>query len=157
MRIADLVGNILEKYPNKQQLSKARLNKIIYLIDWKYMLEYGKQLTDIEWIYNHYGPYVSDIENEIDKDPRLGITKTHNIYGNEKNIVMISEENPVTFEKPNNDEEEIINFIIDKTKKFYWNEFIQLVYSTYPIISQEKGSKLNMKELAEEYKKIKEK
>ena len=117
MRIADLVGNILEKYPNKKELSKARLNKIIYLIDWKYMLEYGEQLTDIEWIYNHYGPYVDDIKNAIVEDSRLDIQKTKTIYGNKKNIV-ISKETETTFEKPNENEESVIDFIISKTKNY---------------------------------------
>ena len=51
----------------------------------------------------------------------------------------------------------LIDFVIEKTRKFYWNKFIELVYSTYPIISQEKGSSLNLIELAREYKNIKNK
>ena len=73
--------------------------------------------------------------------------------GNEKNIIdLVSDED---FVEPNDREKEVIEFIIEKTRKFYWDKFINLVYSTYPIISQEKGSQLNLVELAKEYKQIK--
>ncbi|MEZ5578109.1 MAG: hypothetical protein R3F40_00950 [Candidatus Competibacteraceae bacterium] len=31
---------------------------MIYLADWFSSLADGKKLTDIEWLFNHYGPYV---------------------------------------------------------------------------------------------------
>jgi hypothetical protein len=33
-----------------------------------------------------------------------------------------------------------------------WNDFIRLVYSTYPIMSQERGTELDLAALAEEYR-----
>lgn len=153
MKIVDLVRYILKVYPHAKELSKARLNKIIYLIDWKSALEHEKQLTEIDWKFNHYGPYVNIIEETILSDDRFNIKSTTNIYGNEKNIIEIQEDRD--FNEPTEKEQEIINFIIEKTRKFYWDKFINLVYSTYPIISQEKGSQLNLVELAKEYKLIK--
>jgi len=153
MKIVDLVRYILKVYPHATELSKARLNKIIYLIDWKSALEHEKQLTEIDWKFNHYGPYVNIIEETILDDNRFNIRCTTNIYGNEKNIIEIKDDRD--FIEPIQKEQEIIDFIIEKTRKFYWDKFINLVYSTYPIISQEKGSQLNLVELAKEYKQIK--
>ena len=76
------------------------------------------------------------------------------IYGNKKNIIEIRDDRD--FMEPTEKDQEIIDFVIEKTRKFYWDKFINLVYSTYPIISQEKGSQLNLLELAKEYKKIKQ-
>ncbi len=153
MKIVNLVRYILKVYPHAKELSKARLNKIIYLIDWKSALEHEKQLTEIDWKFNHYGPYVNIIEETILSDDRFNIKSTTNIYGNEKNIIEIIQDKD--FSEPTEKEQEIIDFVIEKTRKFYWDKFINLVYSTYPIISQEKGSQLNLVELAKEYKQIK--
>lgn len=150
MQIVDLVRYILKNYPHAQELSKARLNKIIYLIDWKFALNYEQQLTNITWLFNHYGPYVNIIEEQIQEDSRFKLVSTQNIYGNEKNIIELATDEG--FIEPNDREKEVIEFIIEKTRKFYWDKFINLVYSTYPIISQEKGSYLNLVELAKEYK-----
>jgi hypothetical protein len=154
MKIVDVSRYILKVYPHAEELSKARLNKIIYLIDWKSALEHDKQLTNIDWKFNHYGPYVNIIEESILNDNRFNIRSTINIYGNKKNIIEIRDDRD--FMEPTEKDQEIIDFVIEKTRKFYWDKFINLVYSTYPIISQEKGSQLNLLELAKEYKKIKQ-
>ena len=152
MQILDLARYVIKNYPSPEELSKARLNKIIYLIDWKNALEHDSQMTDIEWKFNHYGPYVERIENELRSDSRFKIENTINIYGGQKNIISLWEDR--YFIEPNEHEREIIDFIIEKTRRLFWNDFINLVYSTYPIISQEKGSVLNLVELSKEYKKI---
>lgn len=152
MNINDIVAYVIKNYPRPDELSKARLNKIIYLIDWKSILLHGKPITSIQWIYNHYGPYVNDIEESLIQDERFSFKKTSNIYGNEKTVIeLINQEN---FIEPTADEKEVIDFIIEKTKKFNFNNFIKLVYSTYPIISQPQGSILNLVELANEYKNL---
>lgn len=152
MQILDLARYVIKNYPLPEELSKARLNKIIYLIDWKNSLEYDLQMTDIEWKFNHYGPYVDRIENELRSDSRFKIENTINFYGGQKNIISLLKDK--NFTEPNECEREIIDFIIDKTRRLFWSDFINLVYSTYPIISQEKGSVLNLVQLSKEYKKI---
>lgn len=153
MNKLDLIRYIIKTYPYPSELSKARLNKIIYLIDWKSAIEHGKQITDIEWIFNHFGPYVSDVEDIILSDERFEIISTKNIYNNPKNIIKLCRD--TNFIEPENIEKEIIDFIIEKTRKFYWDRFIQLVYSTYPIMSQERGTKLDLVSLAKEYSQLK--
>lgn len=153
MNKLDLIRYIIKTYPHPDELSKARLNKIIYLVDWKSAIENGKQITDIEWVFNHFGPYVSEVEETILRDERFKIISTKNIYNNPKNIIKLCQD--TNFIEPNDTEKKIIDFIIDKTKKFYWDKFIELVYSTYPIISQERGTKLNLVTLAKEYSQLK--
>lgn len=154
MTINDISAYIIKHYPKPNELSKARLNKIIYLTDWKNVLSSNKQMTSIEWIYNHYGPYVDIVEETLSKDSHFNFYETSNIYGTKKTIIQLK--NDIGFEEPSIKEKEIIDFIIEKTRKFNFNEFVKLVYSTYPIISQPKGSKLNLIELANEYNLIKQ-
>ena len=155
MKTINLIRYIINEYPHKDELSKARLNKIIYLVDWKSAIDRDKKITNIDWIFNHYGPYVREIENLISDDERFHIISTKNIYGNEKNLITLKED--IDFQEPDEEDKEIIDFVIDKTKKFNWKKFIELVYSTYPIISQERGTELDLLALAREYNIIKEK
>jgi len=154
METIDLVRYVIKKYPLPEELSKARLNKIIYLIDWKSAIEKQRQLTNIHWLFNHYGPYVREIESLIIEDPRFKIEQTTNFYGGEKNIITLKDDQ--SFIEPSNEEKIIIEFIMEKTRRLYWDKFINLVYSTYPIISQAKGSNLDLVQLAKEYKELKE-
>jgi hypothetical protein len=36
---------------------------MVYLADWRSAITRGKQITDIVWEFNYYGPYVDDIVN----------------------------------------------------------------------------------------------
>jgi len=151
MNLYDLVRYIVKNYPHKNELSKARLNKLIYLIDWKASLDYQEQISDIEWIFNHYGPYVPDIETRLLFDDRFDIETTTNFYGSEKNVIKIK--NDKGFQEPDEKQKKVIDFVIDLTKDMYWNKFINTVYSTYPIKYSQRGEKLDLVQLANEYKK----
>jgi len=154
MNLNEIIGYIVIHYPKPSQLSKARLNKVLYLIDWKFVIENDKQMTKIKWIYNHYGPYVDEVETSIIFDKRFVIEKITNIYGNDKSLIKIKD--GAKFEEPNKKEKKIIDFIMEKTNRYNFTDFIKLVYSTYPIISQPQGSQLNLVALAKEYKKVKD-
>ena len=149
MQLNDLIGYIVNNYKFKDDLSKARLNKIVYLVDWKSSIDRAKQVTNIEWYFNHYGPYVNDIETLLIFDERFSIEKTRNYFGNEKNIIRIESNG---FNDPSDDEKKIIDLVISVTQNLSWNEFINAVYSTYPIKNSIKGSYLNLIAFANEYK-----
>lgn len=77
-----LIRYILLSYPNPMELSKPRLVKLIYLIDWKYTIDNGTQYTDIKWIYNNYGPYVNDIIGLMREKKDVFLVETYpNPYG----------------------------------------------------------------------------
>eukprot|EP01107_Rhizomastix_libera_P007663 TRINITY_DN22683_c0_g1_i1.p1 TRINITY_DN22683_c0_g1~~TRINITY_DN22683_c0_g1_i1.p1 ORF type:complete len:165 (+),score=3.87 TRINITY_DN22683_c0_g1_i1:254-748(+) len=149
INLLDLVRYILLAYPYPDELSKARLNKMIYLIDWKSAIENSVQITNIKWVYNHYGPYVVNIAEQIKQDKRFEIKETFNSFGSEKHIIRLV--NDTGFTELDSKVKAIVDFIIEKTKRLGWGGFIDLVYSTYPIISSEKGEDLNLVELAKEY------
>ena len=153
MNLHDLIRYIVKNYPHKEEISKARLNKLIYLIDWKSSLDNQEQISDIEWVFNHYGPYVNDIEARLLFDDRFKIEKTTNFYGSEKNIIKVVKDRD--FAEPNEKQKRIIDLIIQLTKGMYWNEFINTVYSTYPIQHSQRGEKLDLVKLAREYKEAK--
>ena len=48
----------------------------------------------------------------------------------------------------------ILDFVMEGSAPLNWNEFIKLVYSTYPIVSQERYAKLDLVRLAQEYEEV---
>lgn len=150
--LKDVIAYILKEYPNKGHLSKARLNKLIYLVDWKSAIDNRKQVTNIKWIYNHYGPYVTDIEKLIRENPDIfKIEKIENFYGNEKNIIKLVDK-PKGVNEISKETKEIIHKVFESTKNMNWTTFIDSVYATYPVKNSEKMSEMDLVKFAKEYK-----
>jgi hypothetical protein len=148
--LKDIIAYYCKEYPHKAELSKARLTKMVYLADWKSAIDRGKQISKIEWIYNHYGPYVDDVANTAQKDPIFNIESTTNMFGGNKEVVRLRSEKYSP--SLHDDEKKILNHIISITSDKYWNTFMELVYSTYPILKSDKYSTLDLVALAKEYK-----
>jgi hypothetical protein len=51
-------------------------------------------------------------------------------------------------------DKDILDFVIGSVEDKGFTEFIKLVYSTYPIVTQERHSRLDLGALAEEYRRI---
>jgi len=153
-RLIDLIVYILNNYPTIEELSKPRLVKLIYLIDWKYTIDFGEQYTNIKWFYNHYGPYVDEVIDTMKQNNDIFEVESYiNFYGSESNKFRVIDNN---YEISLNDNiKKIADLLIDYTYKLKWNEFIGLVYSTYPIKVNSKYSYLDLKELASEFRKLK--
>ena len=149
-KVKNIVAYFCLKYPHENELSKARLTKLVYLADWVSALVCGKQLTNIKWIFNHYGPYVNDVVETARNDINFNIIPARTYFGGEKYIISFNgDEDDIDLTSK---EKDILNAIIEKTKTMYFNDFIDYVYSTYPVRSQERYSYLNLVELAKEYK-----
>lgn len=148
-----LIRYILLNYPNLQELSKPRLVKLIYMIDWRYTIETGKQYTDINWVYNHYGPYVNDvIELMKQKDNIFKVDTYPNPFGGgfTDKFTLIDKTKVELDKEVRNIADKFINY----TYNLIWSDFINLVYSSYPIKVSLKYSTLNLKELAIEFNKL---
>jgi hypothetical protein len=150
--LKDILAYYCKHYPYKEELSKARLTKMVYLADWKFASERERQLSDIEWFYNHYGPYVKTV-GDVVRDERdiFEIKATKNIQGAFKELITLKD--PSYEPSLEEEEKEILESVIKATESFYWRSFIEYVYSTYPIKKSEKFSSLNLVKLASECRK----
>ncbi|KAB0549783.1 DUF4065 domain-containing protein [Pseudomonas argentinensis] len=149
-RLQNIVAYLCNNYPYPGELSKARLTKLVYLADWISALSDNQQLTDIRWIFNHYGPYVEDIISSTRSSPLFRVENSVNDYGASKQLIKYIG-SPWDISVTHRDSE-IMDFVIKKTKTLYFNDFIDYVYSTYPITSSERYSELNLVELARRYR-----
>lgn len=147
-----IMSYLLDKYPHKHEMSNARLTKTVYLADWHYLLKSGHRLTDIEWIFDNYGPFVWDIKNEAEQNPSLfDVVQTVNARGSKK--TLIEAKSKINYDDKLNDEEKAsLDSVIESTKKLYWDDFIRLVYSTYPVSNGKRYSVLNLEKFAQEYR-----
>ncbi|MCK5718279.1 MAG: SocA family protein [Thiomargarita sp.] len=149
-KLRSIMAYFSTMYPHKSELSKARLTKLVYLADWFSALLNNQKMSEINWIFNHYGPYVDDIFELASIDNDFAITPEKTPYGDDKHVILYTGEDIslILSEK----EKAILDAIINKTKTMYFNEFINYVYSTYPISSNERYAKLDLLALAKKYK-----
>ncbi len=151
--ISNIIKYLLKEYPHKAELSASRLTKMIYLMDWKNSIDNGHQVTNAKWHFNHYGPYVDDFVKLANEDKDIAVQNTSNFYGGRKQLFMLSDsfggKVDITPEQ-----KEIADFVINATKQKNYEDFIQLVYSTYPIISNNRYSDLDLVGMANKYKEI---
>lgn len=143
-----IMAYICQTYPFKDELSDARLTKMVYLTDWFHSVLKSQQSTEIIWVFNHYGPYVKDIYSLAESSKNFVVVNKPTVYGNSKTVINYIGE-PITLEPTL---EKIIDKIIDKTKGMYFNDFIDYVYSTYPIKNNDRYAILDLPELAKEYR-----
>lgn len=147
--LADAMAYLCAHYPHKAELSKARLTKMIYLADWRLALVDKRQITNLTWVFNHYGPYLEDVKETAQSDPRFELKSDRNLYGSVKEVVALRHSQPdVDLEEA---EKLALDHVIQKTKDLTWAPFIKLVYSTYPIATQPRYVPLNLVELAKTY------
>ena len=130
--IKDILHYILNEYPNSRDLTKTRLTKLFYLIDWEYTKKYQEQITDIGWYYDHYGPYVSDVLDVADDDKEVKIDETISAFGGVKYVIKPKEDKVLEYNLTPNTIE-IIDQVIENTSELSWNDFIKNVYETAPI------------------------
>lgn len=151
--ISNIIKYLLKEYPHKSELSASRLTKMIYLIDWKSSIDFGRQITNAQWHFDHYGPYVDDFVRLAKEDKDISVENTANYYGGKKQLFKLSDKFDGNFDLTK-EQKHIADFVINATKQKNYEDFIQLVYSTYPVISNDRYSDLDLVESAEKYKQI---
>ncbi|MBB6135556.1 hypothetical protein HD842_003723 [Massilia aurea] len=146
MGIDDILLYICLRYPRPQELSKARLTKMVYLADWNSCVRNGRQLTSINWYFNNFGPYVEDVVEAAKRSPMLDVMETENFYGDPKQVIRVRPD--AILPRLDRPTQEILEYIIDETKGLYWSDFIRYVYATKPIAESTRYSKLDLEKFA---------
>lgn len=149
-KLRDIIRYICKSYPLSSELSNARLTKMVFLSDWEFAKSYGRQLTDIEWYFHNYGPYVDDIKAISNDDPSIVLVSTTTVYGTHKLLIELKDPNAKV--DLTEEERKTIDKVIEATRPMYWNSFIKHVYDTYPIRTTPRHSTLDLVELAKKEK-----
>ncbi len=149
-KLRAIMAYFCSNHSPQSELSKARLTKLVYLADWYSALVDNEKMTDIDWVFNHHGPNMDDATEltHLENDFSVMIQKT--IYGADKYIISYS--GHAVDQHFSENELNILDTIIRKTQSLYFNELVDFVYSTYPVSSNERCSKLDLLSLAGQYK-----
>jgi hypothetical protein len=148
--LKDVMGYICQKYPYKYELSKSRLAKLVYLADWKSCLEDDHQITPLRWKFNHYGPYVDDVINTARASDDFDVVYEANVYGEPKEVVRLARMG--RWPTLNEQDKDVLDHVINETQSLGWNEFIKLVYSTFPVIVSDRHQFMDLVSLARRYR-----
>lgn len=149
--LLNLILYIFKTHPKVNELSKPRLVKLIYLIDWKFAIDSGRQFTSIRWYYNHYGPYVDDVIDLIKKENEIfKVTSSINQFGSISERISLAKKD-ANFYLPD-DVKRAADFIINNTAHMNWSEFINLVYSSFPVLSNSQYTEFNLEDDANRFR-----
>jgi len=149
--LKDVIAYLIDNYPDsmKDELSNARLTKMVYLADWHSCINRRPQITNINWYFDNYGPFVHDIASTAKENPHIfQIEDGTNMYGGRKKSFTLAKSYSPSLSEG---EKKSLDHIIKVTKKLYWADFIKLVYGTHPIASSERYEYLDLKKKAEDY------
>jgi hypothetical protein len=149
--IKDALAYLLLNYPFKNELSNARVTKMVYLADWHHVLKSDRQVTAIKWFFDNYGPFVWDVKNTAEAEKSLfRVAESSNYYRSPKcefEMIDHSYRPELTIS-----EQQSLQHVIDSTKELGWDGFIKLVYSTYPIVTSSRYTHLDLREKANGYR-----
>jgi hypothetical protein len=144
--LKDAMAYVCSSYPGSD-LSKAKLAKILYLADWKAALSGRDQITPVQWKFNHYGPYVTDVVDTARDNDGFSLVNDWTAFGNRRTVVRYAGERP----ELSQDERDTIDGIIQRVASMSFDAFLKLVYSTYPVVVSDRGSVLDLRRLAGDY------
>jgi hypothetical protein len=153
MALRDVVAYVIRHYPHAGELTKGRLTKIVYLIDWASAVRRGRQVTDIKWVFDHHGPFVYDVYDMAESDRAFRVSDAKNAYGSDIRVIGLRD--PSGFQRLDAETTAIIDDVIAKVSPMNWSVFIAHVYGTYPIRSVERYNPLPLVALAREMRREK--
>ena len=143
----------IQHYPY-DDLSRTRLTKMVYLADWYACQEYHRSITAAPWIFSHYGPYSEVIAQEITRD-KIGLIKKSGdpMYGPGREIIEPGRAAVVSLSAR---AQSILQRVLNETMNMSWHELVLCVYHTYPLRTQPRYARLNLKTLAAKEQKVSE-
>ncbi|MBH0092288.1 Panacea domain-containing protein [Pseudoalteromonas sp. SCQQ13] len=147
-KLHDLMAFLYSKITHKADLSKARFTKLVYLADWKMSQKHGRTISNIEWLFNHYGPYVDDVVNLARDSSDFNVVVTRNPYGSLKEQIEFVGDIK-NYNSIDSDEVQVIEEIVRETDSLYFNDFIDHVYSTFPVKESNRYAVLDLPKMAQ--------
>ncbi len=131
MELKDLLFVVLNRYGGGGQYNSA-ITKLIYLIDIEFAKRYGKQLTDIQWQRDSYGPFVWNIMDCARDNPEM--FEIRGVEGSKRRIT--AKEDTETEIVLTQDAMDIVELVIKKypNPNVNFRAFLKSVYETPPMI-----------------------
>ena len=128
---------------------KTKLVKLLYLIDVEYQRLYSHKLTELEWIFYHYGPYafaLDDVLKQLDID--IPQEKAVTASGNRAKIFKPIKEIHSEFENSSDVKKYLVDRVIDQWGLEELNPLLSYVYfHTEPMQDAHRGDILDFSKI----------
>jgi uncharacterized phage-associated protein len=158
MDVSDLIYETISQY-NKafgKGITKTKLLKLVYLVELFYKRRCGKRLTNAEWVYYLYGPYLHNYD-EILENSDINIKNAE--YDNDKESQILSIKNTEESKNISPDVKFLIGGIVRDYGSLDLRSLLDHVYfENEPMMNAEnRGEILDFdKVMPENYYKVKE-
>ena len=150
MKLIDGITYLCAKYPYSDELSNARVTKMIYLADWRHTLDTGEQMTRIKWLFNHYGPWVPDVLNAARDHPEtIRLLHSQTPFGTDKTLLEARPD--ARWPSLSRSDKAYLQQVVDSTKQLTFQGFLDLIYGTYPVRKTDRYDTLDLEALATRY------
>lgn len=141
---------LLDNLPPERKLTLKKMIQLLYFADWKYTLEFGKSLTDVDWEFEQLGPTSEQAIAIIKESDVIDVNYSLNKFGSNREKVSLR--NNSSIQELTETEKAILEEVLKKSLSIDWQEFTVDIFGTYPISNATKYGKLNLQSLAQEYK-----
>lgn len=149
--LEDILITIFLRFNNKS-IANYRLTKLVYLLDWLSCMKLGSQVTDIKWKYHSFGPYVDNIAKVVENSIDIFHIENQDLGSSSKKRFKLKSLSCHSNHKVNEKLSKLLDYVYQKTHDLNSSEFIDLVYSTYPVRMSDKYSELDLEKLARQFK-----
>ena len=144
--LADLITYIISELVDMESsFGKTKLVKLLYLIDVEAYRLHGHTLTGLNWIFYHYGPYTTEIDEvlkqlDLDVPQEAIITRS----GHVAKVFKPSRDLTSNFAKSSTIDKLIVDRVIETWGLEELNELLNYVYfNTEPMQNAERGCVLD--------------
>jgi hypothetical protein len=158
MDISDLICETINQYGKAfgRSAPKTKLLKLVYLVELLYKRRYGERLTNAEWVYYLYGPYLYNYDELLNKNTDININNFE--YAEDKEAQIVSIKNTYSNNEVPSDIKFLIGGVVRDYGKLDLRSLLDHVYfETEPMMNAEnRGEILDFeKVMPEDYYKVK--
>lgn len=113
--------------------SRMRLIKLSFLVDYEHFKQFGKQLSNYDWIYHYYGPYSFELMKQLHRLSEAGpIIEGYDDLAGIYYYKLVTDINPEPF----------VESVVKKYSKFSAGELKEICYKILDEYGVKPGEKI---------------
>lgn len=121
------------------RLLKTQLIKLLFLADIEHWKQTGKQLTDLKYVYDNFGPYDREYDNDLELLKNIQAIQTTKIEREDRYYFLIEKKSRTLLKQASENIENIGRAILDEIISQYGKttlkSLLEIVYA-HPLISE---------------------
>jgi len=141
-QLRDVVAYLCKEYPHKQELSKARIAKMVYLAEFWEAVNEGHRLTDRVWKFRACGPYLRDIEEMPSNEKCFRVVKGTSVFGDPMELFTVLDD--VDFPSLTQEDMVVLDHVIKEAATKEWEDLCGFVSATIPAVWEPNDADLDL-------------